>query len=189
MEGLEQAITKITELKAGLPALASELARASEWLSRRDQVRGLEEAAQEVLKRVQAAISSEMLVQQQYLGQAGARVAFGLLTDVANLIISRRIPPKTLEPTEQPPFRTVLVTVGPRGVPDDLAEVNVSWLAQKAGISHTGIPSDNSTKRSLAIPRMLDKRQNHGGDNYGGKRLRLLSRRGRRMAQKRAAFF
>ncbi len=139
MEGLEQAITKITELKAGLPALASELARASEWLSRRDQVRGLEEAAQEVLKRVQAASSSEMLIQQQYLGQAGARVAFGLLTDLVNLIVSKGIPPKTLEPTEQPPFRTVLVTVGPRGVPDDLAEVNVSWLARKDGISETEV--------------------------------------------------
>ncbi len=29
--------------------------------------------------------------------------------------------------------------MGPRGVPDDLAEVNVSWLARKDGISQTEV--------------------------------------------------
>ena len=37
------------ELEVGLPALSAAMARASEWLSCRDQVRDLEEATQEVL--------------------------------------------------------------------------------------------------------------------------------------------
>ena len=41
MEVLGQAITKVLELKAEPPAFAAEMAQASEWLSRRDQVRDL----------------------------------------------------------------------------------------------------------------------------------------------------
>ncbi len=85
------------ELEVGLPALSAAIARASEWLSCRDQVRDLEEATQEVLQRVQAAFSGEVLLQLHHFEQSADRKAFGLFTDVAKLFLGQGIQPKPLK--------------------------------------------------------------------------------------------
>ena len=75
------------KLEGDLPALSAAMARASEWLSCRDQERDLEEATQEVLRRVQSAFSGEIAVQLHHFELAADREAFGLLTDAAKLIL------------------------------------------------------------------------------------------------------
>ena len=127
------------ELEVGLPALSAAMARASEWLSCRDQVRDLEEATQEVLQRVQAAVSVEILMQQHHFEQSADREALGLLTDVAKLLLGQGIQPRPLKARERPPFRRVVVAVGPGGFPGDLEVVNVSHLAREEGLSETEV--------------------------------------------------
>ena len=127
------------ELEVGLPALSAAMARASEWLSCRDQVRDLEEATQEVLQRVQAAFSVEILMQQHHFEQSADREALGLLTDVAKLLLGQGIQPRPLKARERPPFRRVVVAVGPGGFPGDLEVVNVSHLAREEGLSETEV--------------------------------------------------
>jgi len=127
------------ELEVGHPALSAAMARASEWLSCRDQVRDLEEATQEVLQRVQAAISVEILMQQHHFELAADREALGLLTDVAKLLLGQGIQPRPLKARERPPFRRVVVSVGPGGFPGDLEVVNVSYLAREEGLSETEV--------------------------------------------------
>ncbi len=127
------------ELEVGLPALSAAMARASEWLSCRDQVRDLEEATQEVLQRVQAAVLVEILMQQQHFGLAADREAVGLLTDVAKLLLGQGIQPRPLKARERPPFRRVVVAVGPGGFPGDLEVFNVSHLAREEGLSETEV--------------------------------------------------
>ena len=126
------------ELEVELPALSAAMARASEWLSCRDQERDLEEATQQVLQRVQAAFSEEIVMQLHHFEQAADREALGLLADVANLILRQRIQPKALT-REQPPFRRVLVAAGPGGIPGDLEVVNVSNLARREGMSEAEV--------------------------------------------------
>ena len=123
------------ELEVGLPALSAAMARASEWLLCRDQVRDLKEATQEVLQRVQAAFSVEILMQQQHFVQAADQEALGLLTDVAKLILGQGIQPRPLKARERPPFGRVVVAVGPGGFPGDLEVFNVSHLAREEGLS------------------------------------------------------
>ena len=76
------------ELDVEVSTLSAAMARAADWLSSRDQVRNLEEATQQVLQRVQAAVSGEIVMQPHHFEQAADREAIGLLLNLIGEILS-----------------------------------------------------------------------------------------------------
>ncbi len=139
MESLGRLASKVEDLEVVLPALAAAMDRAAEWLSSRDQVRDLEAAAKEVLKRVREMVSGELLAQQLYFERAANREVLGLLTNVVTLIFGAGFQPRPPQADEHPPFRRAEVAVGLGGVPEDLLAVNVSHLAREQGASEAEV--------------------------------------------------
>ena len=142
---MEDLRRQASELASAVQALATLFEKGAIRLSRDDQVAHLKTLHSIVLQKEEWARSQEMSANTGY-NMASAvgslfRLGAGLITSTSENRTIQAISQQLLAgPTrEEPPFGTVLIRVGPRGVPRDVDVINISSLARESKRDEHGI--------------------------------------------------
>jgi len=133
MGNLTKGYQKVNEILDVLPALASSLAEAEQWLSYRDQVKQLTHAVENVLTQAQRELAQVHLEYRIKSENALKQESVDLVINAAIMLFGGRVPSRSKRTSKTPRLGKVLIAVGPEGVPEDLRVVNVSELAEREG--------------------------------------------------------
>ena len=135
---LEDLRRQASELASAVQALATLFEEGAIRLSREDQVARLKTLRSGVLQKVERVRSQEMAANTGH-NMASAvgslfRLGAGLITSTSENRTMQAISQQLLAgPTaEEPPFGTILISVGPGGVPGDVDVINISSLARES---------------------------------------------------------
>ena len=124
---------KVDAIFMALPTLADALTEAERWLLRRDQVKQLTDAVESGLTQAQRALDQANLDYRIKSETALRRELVDLAINAAFWVFDGRAPSRFDRTSTAPRLGKVLVAVGPGGLPEDLAVVNVSELAEREG--------------------------------------------------------
>ena len=133
MGNLTKGYQKVNEILDVLPALASALAEAEQWLSYRDQVKQFTAAVENVLTQAQRELAQAHLEYRIKSENALKQESVDLVINAAIMLFGGRVPSRSKRTSKNPRLGKVLIAMGPEGVPEDLRVVNVSELAEREG--------------------------------------------------------
>ena len=135
---LEDLRRRASELASAVQALATLFEEGAIRLSREDQVARLKTLRSAVVQKVERARSQEMSANTGHnmASTVGSlfRLGAGLITMTSENKTMQAISQQLLAgPTrKEPPFGTILISVGSGGVPEDVDVINISSLARES---------------------------------------------------------
>ena len=97
-----------------------------------DQSRRLEGQAADFMEQAHKAVLLEEKEKRAYDQRRVEEQSIGLIVDLVRGLMGMKL--EKYSPLKDPPFGTVLVAIGNRGVPHDVIVINVSALARKEGL-------------------------------------------------------
>ncbi len=126
-------------------------------LKRGDEIARLQALCAVIARRIEAARHNERGARYSYSeGKAIRRIAgsvAGLVGEKSNNDRWKNISRKLVEPlaNDEPPFGTVLVCIGPGGVPDDVHVVSVSRMARESLRKESDVIEEMQKAKNLLL--------------------------------------
>lgn len=133
MGNLTRGHRKVDAVSMALPTLADSLKETERWLSDRDQVKQLTDAVESIVTQAQRALDQASLDYRIKSEAASRRELLDLAIHAVFWMFDGRAPSRSAKTSTTPRLGKVLIAVGPGGLPEDLAVVNVSELAEYEG--------------------------------------------------------
>ena len=124
MGNLTRGHPKADAILVALPTLADALTEAERWLSCRDQVKQLKDAVENVLTQANLALDQANLEYRIKSETASKQKMVNLAIYAAFWMIDGRAPTPSDKSSPAPRLGTVVIAVGPGGLPEELMVVN-----------------------------------------------------------------
>ncbi|MDO8491366.1 MAG: hypothetical protein Q7T04_05060 [Dehalococcoidia bacterium] len=171
---LQKVRSHLVQQGQAIVALQEALVGESEHLRRLDQAQSIREMRSQVVRKIEALMHSESAASAASgtaaLIGSGASFLLGAIAAAASgsrehpLVVGTRMANAVLENKE--PYGSVLVAVGPRGVPDDVNVISVSQWARESGRSEAAVEAALKARGQLlmtpdAFNRLMDSLE-HG---------------------------
>jgi hypothetical protein len=145
MEGMRNEDTSLEKLNraanklaVSAESLSAQFRRETVRLKRKDEVARLTALRSATLQEVESVRDMEMAAESGYrkamAGLSLFRLFGGLITATSEHKTMRAISRRLLTDygDREPPFGTILIRIGPRGIPEDIEVVSVSSLARES---------------------------------------------------------
>ena len=135
---LEDLRRRASELASAVQALTTLFEEGATRLSREDQVARLKAVHSDVVEKVERARAQEMAAStgNSMASTVGSlfRLGAGVITMTSENRTMQAISQQLLarSTTKKPPFGTILINVGPGGMPEDVDVINISSLARES---------------------------------------------------------
>lgn len=152
MENLTQDHTNVDAIVESLTEAAEAMAGADRWLRCRDQVKLLTGAVENVLGRAEREMGLAHLDYQIRSESAFRAQTVGMLFDLATVLLSNGSQVPSKREIKSPRVPSVVIAVGPEGIPDDMSVVNVSELADQLGQAEDWVERNLEEDGNVLLP-------------------------------------
>ena len=134
MANLNSRAALVTEIEAVLPSLTQVMERAEHYHAGQEQMEELTKVAQVVLGEFRREMIKERSDQLAYIESRNRAVFIDFAVDITGLLIGDKFRPRPKRIRLARPFGSVMIAVGPEGLPDGLFVFNMSQLARDRGV-------------------------------------------------------